>query len=169
LDFFEYYLQKFKFFNNSKNGIPALRIKKGRTSPKVIVVGMGPIGQAVSTLLIDSHLTSSVIENNVDTVSRLEEATSIIYGDAANESILQDAHIGEAALLIITIPDTHKTIEIIQTARRGNPQIEIIARSNFVAETPVIVEAKVHYICTESEALKAFVALTKHVLHSNGI
>lgn len=141
--------------------------KRGKTHPaKVLVVGFGPIGKEVAKIIKDLGLIPIIIEQNIDMVSTIVEPYIILFGDAAESTILKDACIEEASHLIITIPDTAKNVRIIHAARHENPNIQIIARTQYVAERPLFEELHVRYVCAEGEALKAFTALTRHLFES---
>lgn len=162
--FFEKKIQNSKFYKVPLAKPKNIFAKKMEMKTKSIVVGYGPIGKEVASFLKESGLHPIVIENNIDTVSELLERTSIIFGDAASANILKDAHIIEASHLIITIPDTTKALEIIHSARHENPEIQIIARVQYVGEKPLMEGLNVQYICTEQEALKSFISKIKNLI-----
>ncbi len=157
----EPWIEKFPIFKYKSDA--ALKIAKS-IPPKVILVGYGPIGREVSTILKKLGFTSSIIEQNIDTVSQLEEHDPIIFGDATDPSILSNARVEEAKYLLITIPDTTKTINIIHAARTLNPDIEILARVRYISEKPIMDNEQVHYICSETESLNGYIDLVKNVL-----
>lgn len=159
LGFFESLLTKITIFNRFKSPASKDVPPQKKTDPKVIVIGFGPIGKAITSLLEELSFEVLVIEHNIDTVSIQEEHGSIIFGDATTGQILKDAQIDEASHLIITIPDTDKAIEIIRAAREVNPKIKIIARVRYIAERHLMDELHVQCVCTEKEALKAMTAL----------
>ncbi len=133
--------------------------------PKAIVVGFGPIGKEVSNILKESDVRPVIIEENIDTVSDMEEHNSIIFGDATQSNIFKEAHIEEASHLIITVPDIEKIIKIIQAARHENPNILIISRIQYISEKPLMENLNVSFICTESESLKAFTTLIRQLFN----
>ena len=165
LNFIESHLNKYKFFSTHQLNGSMKKIEKNSSYQRVVIVGFGPIGKSVLDLFKDKEIVPTIIENNIDTVAHMEDDLSIIFGYASNTNILQDAHISEASVLLITIPDSKKALEIIHAARRENPHIEIVARARFITDKETLESEKVQYICTEGEALKAFTSLTKHVLH----
>lgn len=131
----------------------------------VIVVGFGPIGKDVVRILKHSHIEFTILEHNIDTVSDMEKDNKILYGDAADAHILKEAHIEKASHLLITLPETEKTLQIIHTARRLNSDLSIIARISYIVEKPLFEELNVKYICQESETLKAFASYISHLFH----
>lgn len=164
IGYFEEKIQKWPLFKKLRDR-PARKLREEETAlQKVLIVGFGPIGKAVSKIVKDSRLAPVVIDQNIDTVSNVVHDEYIIFGDAADSNILEDAHIEEAKHLLITIPDTEKVLKIIRTARLLNPNIQIIARAQYVGEKTSFQNLNVQYICTESEALKAFVDLARQTL-----
>lgn len=169
LDSTEAYMLRSKFFRDFQTSSLKKFDDKKAFAPKVVVVGFGPIGRDIAKMLKRSGYIPMIIEHNIDTVAELEEDNAIIFGNAAEENILIDAKVEDARYLIITIPDTAKACEIISTARQINPTIQILARTQFVSEKPLLEALKVKYICTESEALNAFVELVRSTLHVSKI
>jgi CPA2 family monovalent cation:H+ antiporter-2 len=145
-------------WSRSKSHAPIKKMSTVVNSPlhKVIVVGLGPIGTRSAAIVQSKGMLPVIIESNIDTVSDLEDDYEILFGDAAEATILEEAKIKEVHYLIITIPDTEKTLAIIETARNLNPGIKVIARVRYLSEVAFMEDLRVKYICTEGEALKGF-------------
>jgi CPA2 family monovalent cation:H+ antiporter-2 len=163
IGFFESIIQKYSFSKKPKKRSSKLIKEEKKLSSKVLVIGFGPIGREVSKILEESDFVPIIIEQNIDMVSSMEEHHAILFGDVAESNILKDAHIEEATHLIITIREISKIIKIIHTARHLNPDIQIIARIQYIAEIPLLEGLNVKYICSEIEALKAFTSLTRQI------
>ncbi|HET9218872.1 MAG TPA: cation:proton antiporter, partial [Terriglobia bacterium] len=100
-----------------------------------VVVGYGPIGQTVSRLLLDGGIEPVIVETNLQTVHRArKEGRRAIYGDATREDILRAAGIDSAVALVLSSSATDQTPEIIRSARKANPEMRVIARSNYLRE-----------------------------------
>lgn len=165
---FESIIQKFPLFKRSKSRFSRKIISEEHRSPsKVLIIGFGPIGKEVSKIVKNAGFLPIILEHNIDTVSSMEEHHLILFGDATEPNILKDAHIDEASYLLITIPDSAKIIKIIHAARHINPHIHIVARIEFIAEKQLLDELNVKYICSETEALKAFTTLTRKLFFSS--
>ena len=133
-----------------------------RERPVVVVVGFGPIGQAVSHILEKLHVMPVIIEQNIDVVHQHKnQRQEIIYGDASQSGILETAHVATAKCLIITNPETAVATSIIKSAQHVNPLIKILSRVQYVSEEALMEDLHVEYICSEKETLKAF---TKRVV-----
>lgn len=156
-------IQKFTFFKRFKKKASSLPKEEASLSLKALVVGFGPIGKEVVKIVKESGFIPIIIEQNIDTVSSIGHH-AVIFGDAEESNILKEAHIEEAVLLLITIPDTSKIVNIIHAARHANPEIKIITRIQYVTDKSLLEGLNVQYICTEVEALKAFSSLTYQVI-----
>lgn len=167
LDFFEFALQKIPMLNAGKRKLSKrMKDNKNKISPKAVIVGFGPVGRAVSSMLKKKDFEPVIIEQNIDTVAQQENEESILFGDASEVNILKDAQISKASYLLITIPDTAKSVEIIHAARQENPAIKIITRAQFISDKPLMDELKVQYVCGEKETLKVFTNLVNQVLEN---
>ncbi len=157
--------QLLRYFEPSLQKFTSPKIKANNIPSKAVVIGLGTIGRDVSAILKKAGIMPTIIEHNIDTVT-LEGDHDVIFGDATQEDILKQAFIEEAQILLITIPDTAKTLEIIREARLLNPAIEIVARVRFIAEKSLINSLMVNYICTEGEVLRSFSHQVRQMLNN---
>lgn len=135
-----------------------------KENSKVILIGYGPIGKTVAKIVQQFGFDPVIIEHNIDTVENLEEGMEIIFGDAVESHILENAYIKSAKYLIITIPETEKTFRIIDAARLLNPNLPILTRVKFITEKKEMEELKVQSISSEEEALKEFTYVLPELL-----
>jgi len=161
IGFFEKTIQKFSC--DKKNKLIDEN-NENDSNAKFIIVGFGPIGKEISSLLKESGFNPTIIEENIDTVSSMEVDNSILYGDATQPNMLKAARIKEATHLIITIPNAEKTAMIINSARDENADIKIISRIQYIADLPKFENLDVIPICSEIESLKAFRTTLKEIL-----
>lgn len=164
MDAFEAKVKKATFFKSFKERLQRVE------SPhplKTLLVGLGPIGKEVSKYLKKSGFYPIIIEQNIDTVSDQadDKECQVIFGDASHSDILKAAHIEDARLLIITIPDTAKSLEIIEAAKHHNPNIKVLTRIQFFSEKTVMESHQIPYICGEQEVLQAMILSLRHILH----
>ncbi len=61
-----------------------------------------------------------------------------VSGNAADPVVLIQAHIANAAILVITTPDTLNVRQITDTARALNPNIEILLRTHNEDESQLL-------------------------------
>ncbi len=99
-------------------------------SRQVVLVGYGRVGQRIGAALLEKGIPFVVAEQNRDQVDRLRhEGIAAVYGDAADPTVLVQAHIARAKMLVIAVPETFSIMQMVNTARTLNPQIEIIIRT----------------------------------------
>jgi len=127
-------------------------------SQRAIVVGYGPVGQTVTQLLLDNGIEPTVVELNLDTVRRLRAFdVRAVYGDAIRPEILREAGIARAANLILTSGSGGVDEEIVRRAKELNPDVAILARSQYVRELPKLHRAGAEDVFSaEGEVALAF-------------
>jgi len=101
----------------------------------LIIIGFGVNGRNVGIAAQKTSIPYMIIEINPETVRReKQKGEKIIYGDAAQEAVLEHAGILTAKAVVITAGDPVSSWRIIETARRLNPSVHIIARTHFLNE-----------------------------------
>ncbi len=104
----------------------------GHIDGHVIIVGFGLAGRCVADLLEQAKLSYTIIERNPVTVaSQKALGRSIIHGDATQAQTLNEAGLATAAVLALTIPDEEAVLTATSLARRLQPEMYIIARTNY--------------------------------------
>src|SRR6266568_6387679 len=96
----------------------------------VVVIGCGRVGQHLVQVLSYLGLTRLVVELDARRVADLErQGVPTLYGDAANSEILGHAHLEQARVVVVTLPDEAAAANVVATAREVSPQLPIIARA----------------------------------------
>ncbi|NUP10243.1 MAG: sodium:proton exchanger [Polyangiaceae bacterium] len=132
---------------------------------RTIVVGYGPIGRMVTTLLRENNLVPTVIELNHETVKKLNlEGIHAVYGDASQSEVLEHAGIRNSASLIFAASGSPDAV--VRQAHAINPDILILTRTTYLGEIPSLRRAGAQFIVT-AEAEVAF-AMTAHILKTFG-
>jgi CPA2 family monovalent cation:H+ antiporter-2 len=133
-----------------------------------IVVGYGPVGRSVHRLLREASLSTVVIDLNMDTVSSLKEGgEAAIFGDAAHETILEQAGMRRASHLILTLPQTSDRAAVVAAARNLNPNVPILVRARYLREREDLEQAGA--TAAVFEEVEAAVALARLVLADTGL
>lgn len=123
-----------KRFNPDK--VPQNDSHDPMTEEHEIIVGYGLTGQYVVKALEKMKIEYVVLETNAKTVStEQKKGIPIIFGDATRDAVLSYAGIEKATDLVITIPQQDVIKAIVGTARRMNPNIIIITRTQFISDT----------------------------------
>ncbi|QGM80292.1 monovalent cation:proton antiporter-2 (CPA2) family protein [Otariodibacter oris] len=95
-----------------------------------IIIGLGRFGQVVNHLLMMTGYHPTVIDKNAALVAGMKKrGIKSYYGDASRPELLHAAGIEGAELLIVAIDDKKQALQIVELARKLNPQLKIIARA----------------------------------------
>ncbi len=87
-----------------------------------LLVGYGRVGSLLGEKLLASDIPLVVIETSRTRVDELRErGVRAVLGNAANEEIMQLAHLECAKWLILTIPNGYEAGEIVASARAKKP------------------------------------------------
>jgi len=96
---------------------------------KVIIAGLGRVGQVVARLLNASGYHPTVLDDDPDHVEQSREyGFRVFYGDATRLDLLHAAGADHADLLVITLDDRDATTRLARIARQNFPKLRIIAR-----------------------------------------
>jgi monovalent cation:H+ antiporter-2, CPA2 family len=96
----------------------------------VVIVGYGRVGSFVARMLQDLEQPFVVVDvdpSRVDTAR--ESEIPIVYGDATAEPVLEAAGVGEARLVLVTVPDPVGARLVVERARALKPDVHIVVRS----------------------------------------
>ena len=138
------------------------------TTPLAVIVGFGPVGQAVDRGLRHAGLETVIVDLNIDTVSEVAgKGRLAIYGDATHEVILKAAGIARATQLIVTLPHSVNRAPLVTAARHLNPKCRVFVRARYLKEREELVQVGAYAACFEEA--EAAVALTAGVLSDMGI
>ncbi|MCE7914788.1 MAG: Kef family K(+) transporter [Nitrosomonas sp. PRO4] len=106
---------------------------------QVVLVGYGHVGQRIAKALGEKEIPYIVAEQNRELVQDLrKQGINSVSGDATEPSVLIQAHITDAAMLVIATPDPLNVRQMIDTARTLNPDIEIVLLSRSEDETQLL-------------------------------
>ena len=100
-------------------------------SRQVVLVGYGRVGRRIAAEMKAHEIPFVVAEQNREMVEKLRaEGIAAVWGDAAEPTVLVQAHIAKARVLVIATPDTLHVQQMIETARLLNPGILTVIRSH---------------------------------------
>ncbi|MDG2291792.1 MAG: cation:proton antiporter, partial [Phycisphaerales bacterium] len=98
----------------------------------VVVVGAGPAGLGVIHSLREAGFEPVVIDLNPSSVQHLQSwGVHAILGNAARRGILQHAGLERAKAIIVTLPDTHAAVHVIEQARNLAEDLLVVARARY--------------------------------------
>ena len=110
-----------------------------RLEAHAIVIGYGRVGQSVARGLRDAGVNVAVIDSRLSRVrDGVADGLPSIYGNAVSTTVLEAAHVENARLAIVALPDFAPARAAIQQLRALNPDIVIAARAEQSTNEPVL-------------------------------
>ncbi len=130
----------------------------------LVIIGYGLNGRHVAWTAHQVDIPYLIIEMNPDTVEEeLAKGTSIIYGDATSPAVLEKAHIHQARLVMIAIPDATATRHILQTLAAEVPHLHTIVRTHYTSEVQPLYELGADEVIAED--FETSIEIFTRVLH----
>ncbi|RUQ98718.1 cation:proton antiporter [Legionella septentrionalis] len=98
-------------------------------SGHVVLVGYGQVGKHIGKILNEYGIPYVVVDQNRELIEHLRQhKKASVYGNGAEATTLIQAHIAQAGMLVIASADAFDIRQMLNTARKLNPKIEIIIR-----------------------------------------
>jgi CPA2 family monovalent cation:H+ antiporter-2 len=95
----------------------------------VLLCGYGRVGRVVSDVLSDFEVRMLVIDYDQDTVERLRrEGVVVLYGDAANPLLLDQAGVKDAKVAVVALPESRDALLALKHLNQVSPEMPKIAR-----------------------------------------
>ena len=130
---------------------------------QVVLVGYGRVGRKIAKGLTERGIPYVIAEHNRELVEDLRNrGLPAVSGHAADPAVLIQAHIADAAMLVVTTPDTLHARQMVETARTLNPNIEIVLRTHTEDESILLRQEDVGTVFFGTEELAK--GMTSHVL-----
>ncbi|MFG6458222.1 cation:proton antiporter [Roseateles sp. BYS96W] len=121
-------------------------------SGQIVLVGHGTLGTALHELLGDRPLV--VIDRDRDVVEQLRGAgQAAVLGDAAEAMTLVQAHIAQAAWLVVALADVRGVPALLALARQLNPELRCAVLAHTDEEEQWLGEAGVSHVLRSQRAL----------------
>jgi CPA2 family monovalent cation:H+ antiporter-2 len=106
---------------------------------QAVLVGYGRVGRWIAQSLAAHGVHYVVVDQNRDVVEQLrKDDVPAVAGNAAEPSVLIQAHIARASVLIIATSDTFHVRTMIEIARALNPDIETVVRTHSEEEAELL-------------------------------
>ena len=130
---------------------------------QVVLVGYGQVGRGIAKALAAASIPCIVAEQNRELVESLRHAgIAAVSGNAAEPEVLIQAHIANAAILVIAISYSLHVRQMVVNARALHADIEIVVRSHSEEESALLRADQVGTVVVRDEALTQ--AMTRHIL-----
>jgi CPA2 family monovalent cation:H+ antiporter-2 len=138
-----------------------------RLTGQVVLVGYGRVGSRIGAELTTQGIPFVVAEENREIVEKLREKDiPAVSGDASEPTVLIQAHIHRARMLVTAIPDIVQIRRMIETARTVNPRVEIVVRTHSEKESALLEKEKIGAIFFGEHELAR--SMTRYVLDRYG-
>jgi len=134
---------------------------------QVVLVGYGRVGKRIAEALEASGIPYVVVEQNRELVEDLRQQGKVaVSGNAADPVVLVQAHVAEAAMLVVATPDLFNLRQMAETARTLNSSIEIVLRTHSEDESVLLCKDGIGKVFFGEEELAK--GMTSHVLERLG-
>jgi monovalent cation:H+ antiporter-2, CPA2 family len=101
----------------------------------LVIIGYGVNGSNLARAARFSDISYVVIEFNAKTVLKArQDGIPILFGDAAQEHLLEKAHVECARAVVIAISDREATREIVRQIRTITQTVYLLVRTRFIKE-----------------------------------
>ena len=131
-------------------------------SDQVVLVGYGRVGKHIANTLDRAHIHYVVADSNREVVEALRKrGKAAVTGDASDPIVLVQAHITKAAMLVVTIPDPVSSRKMVDIARKLNPGIEAVLRSETEDGATLLRKEKLGEVFVAEQELAA--SMARHV------
>ncbi|MFN3802914.1 NAD-binding protein, partial [Belliella pelovolcani] len=119
----------------ANNDLPNIEIETDELKDHLVIIGFGLNGRNLAKAAKSANIPYAIIETNPETVKQESlKGEPIMYGDAANEAVLEHVNIHKARVAVIAISHPESTKRIIASIRHITQNPYIIVRTRYVGE-----------------------------------
>lgn len=106
----------------------------------LVIIGYGINGSNLAKAAQFSHIPYTVVELSADVVKHeRRKGVPILFGDAAQDHILELCRVSHARVVVIAISDPAATKAIIRNIRHATQTAHLIVRTRYVKEIPDLI------------------------------
>ncbi|MFH1011516.1 MAG: cation:proton antiporter [bacterium] len=142
-----------------------ISLPAGRPQPAVLIVGYGVNGHNVAHVLGEAGIHHEILESNPEIVRRVRRAGKVIhFGDATGPEVLRQLAVQEFDSAVLAISDVAATRRAVTLLRSMNPQLHLIVRTRYVAESEDLKRLGASLVIPEEfeTSLRIFSELLRH-------
>ncbi|BDB29698.1 efflux pump/antiporter [Cupriavidus sp. TA19] len=130
---------------------------------QVVLVGYGRVGRRIASAMQQRGIPFIIADENRQLVEGLRKAGfAAVSGNAADPAVLIQAHIADAAMLVVAVPEPLSVRQMVETAKTLNPQVEIVLRTHSEDESQLLRKEKLGAVFFGEEELAK--GMSAHVL-----
>ena len=116
----------------------------------VIIAGYDVVGRNLARVLKETHIPFMVVELEGELIKQaLAEKVPVFYGDVSQRATLNRAGIGQAKIIVYSIPDHKAAQQSVRLARLLNPEVFILARTRFSSQVDELNKAGANQVIPE--------------------
>jgi glutathione-regulated potassium-efflux system protein KefB len=102
----------------------------GEAPPRVIIAGMGRVGQIAARMLNANRIPFTALDNDPEQVDFMRQfGNTVYYGDASRLELLRAAHADKAEVFVIATEDPDATLRTARLLKRHFPHLVVFARA----------------------------------------
>jgi len=130
---------------------------------QVVLVGYGRVGRRIAKDLDAHDIPYVVAEQNRELVEDLrKKGIPAVSGNASEASVLIQAHIANASMLVVATPDTIDVRKMIDIAKMLRPEIQVMLRAHNEDEFDLFSKEKIGKVFYGEEELAN--GMSKHIV-----
>ncbi len=134
---------------------------------QAVLVGYGRVGCRIAKTLSEHKIPFVVVDTNREIIEQLRaQNIPAVCGDASDSNVLIQAHIANASLVIAATSNTFHVKNMIDTARKLNPTIEIVIRTHNEEEATLWKKENIGKVFLSEQQLAD--GMSEHVLARMG-
>ncbi|HEY0181040.1 MAG TPA: monovalent cation:proton antiporter-2 (CPA2) family protein [Dokdonella sp.] len=104
--------------------------KLDTATPRVIIAGMGRVGQIVARMLNANRIPFTALDNDPEQVDFMRHfGNTVFYGDASRLDLLRAAQADKAEIFVIATEDPDANLRTARLLKRHFPQLKVFARA----------------------------------------
>jgi len=117
----------------------------------VIMAGFGRFGNYVGRLLRANNVGVTVLDNNANHIEILRKlGIKSFYGDASRMDLLRSAGAEGATIIVLSMGDVEKQLELVDKIRHNFPHLAILARARDRRAATRLLNAGVEHVYRET-------------------
>jgi CPA2 family monovalent cation:H+ antiporter-2 len=139
-------------FIKQQNSSESININKENLKGHVVLIGFGRLGKSIAKLLKKDNVKFIAIEGDIHTVKTAQKLNEpVIFGNAAQKTILESVNIKESSSIIISIGNSTKLQHICEVVTSMVPGTKVIVRVNRFEQKESLSELNLSHIVVETE------------------
>lgn len=138
---------------------------------QAVVVGMGPVGQAVASRLESmGYQTCAVDLNPLNLQTFAQFGITTIAGNAESPQVLRAAGVERAAVAVVCVPVDEVAIRTTAAIRNMNPRLRIVVRCRYARQVAALIKAGADDVFSEeAHAAIQLVQRIERTVGQNGV